>query len=205
MRTVRFLVPTDAAVVLGSTQPESHVDRAAAAAAGLAVARRASGGGAVLVGPGRVLWVDVVVPVGDDLWDADVRRAFWWLGDVWAEAVKAIGLPGSVGIPGPGPVVWHGGLVTSAWSRRVCFAGLGPGEVTIDGAKVVGLSQRRTRAGAHFQCAALLEWDPMALLDALDLDPAARRRGHSDLAGVAQGVGRAAAPALKTAFLAQLP
>ena len=57
----------------------------------------------------------------------------------------------------------------------MCFAGIGPGEVTVDGRKVVGLAQRRTRAGALFQCAALLRWDPkeMARLAGLDAEAAA--------------------------------
>jgi hypothetical protein len=41
----------------------------------------------------------------------------------------------------------------------VCFAGLAAGEVIVDGAKVVGISQRRTRAGARFQCSVPLRWD----------------------------------------------
>jgi lipoate-protein ligase A len=56
--------------------------------------------------------------------------------------------------------------------------------VTVDGAKVVGLCQRRTRAGALFQCAALLRWDPARLVDLLDLPPGAA----ADLARVARAV-----------------
>ncbi|HVW31171.1 MAG TPA: hypothetical protein VHL53_01415, partial [Acidimicrobiia bacterium] len=82
-----------------------------------------------------------------------------------------------------------GALRTSAWSPRVCFAGLGPGEVTIAGRKVVGLAQRRTREGALFQCCALLRWEPQRLLALLALDDAARARGAAELAGVATGVG----------------
>jgi len=42
--------------------------------------------------------------------------------------------------------------------------------------KVVGISQRRTRAGALFQSAALLRWDPVEAVAALavDRDAAAR-------------------------------
>ena len=101
--------------------------------------RRRSGGGAVLVGPGQAVWIDVVVPAGDPLWADDVGRAGWWLGEVWAAALAAAGLPGGE--------VWRGAQVRSAWSDRVCFAGLGAGEVTVGGRKVVGISQRRTRAG----------------------------------------------------------
>ena len=196
-RTVRILEPVDRAVVLGSTQPESHVDREAAAAAGISVLRRRSGGGAVLVGPGQVLWIDVVVPVGDPLWTPDVGRAFWWIGELWAAALAAAGLDGGR--------VWRGGLVRSRWSDRVCFAGLGAGEVTAGGAKVVGLAQRRTRAGAKFQCAVPIEWDTTALLGLMDLDDRDRCQAASDLAGVAMGVGAEMASRLVPAFLDRLP
>ncbi|HEX2382259.1 MAG TPA: hypothetical protein VHI95_06460, partial [Acidimicrobiales bacterium] len=56
-----------------------------------------------------------------------------------------------------------------AESGRACFAGLGPGEVTIGGRKAVGISQRRTRAGARFQCVAYERWDPSQLADLLRL------------------------------------
>ena len=162
--------PTQAVVVLGSTQPESVVRP------GVRWARRRSGGGAVLVEPGGLVWVDVFVPAGDPLWEVDVGRAFAWLGAAWAAAV------GSDARAHAGP------LITTPWSKLVCFAGLGPGEVTVEGAKVVGISQRRTRAGALFQCAALLEWHPDRLLDRLALSDDDRRRGAAELAGVARGI-----------------
>jgi lipoate-protein ligase A len=81
----------------------------------------------------------------------------------------------------------------------VCFAGLGPGEVTIAGVKVVGMSQRRTRAGALFQCAALLAWDPARLVEVLGLPAEAA----VDLAGAARAL--AVDPdALLTALVARL-
>lgn len=117
----------------------------------------------MLVGPGEVLWVDVLLPAGDPLWEDDVGRSFHWLGQAWVDALAAVGVKAS----------WHDGpMVCTPWCRQVCFAGIGPGEVTIDGRKVVGFAQRRTRAGALFQCAALLKWDPaeMARLVGLDAD-----------------------------------
>lgn len=196
-RTVRFLEPEDRAVVLGSTQPESHVDRVAAARVATQVLRRRSGGGAVLVGPGQVLWTDVVIPADDPLWTADVGRAFWWIGELWAAALAAAGLAGGQ--------VWRGGLVRTAWSDRVCFAGLGAGEVTAGGAKVLGLAQRRTRAGAHFQCAVPIVWDPAALLALMALDDIVRTGAVVELAGVAMGVGTDIAAKLAPAFLDHLP
>ena len=53
-------------------------------------------------------------------------------------------------------------MVRTTWSDHVCFAGIGGGEVIRDGRKVVGISQRRTRAGARFQCALYRHWRPEA-------------------------------------------
>jgi lipoate-protein ligase A len=146
----------------------------------------------VLVEPGGLVWVDVLVPAGDPLWEVDVGRAFLWLGRAWAEAI------------GEGARVHEGPLLVTEWSPLVCFAGLGPGEVTVDGAKVVGLCQRRTRAGALFQCAALLDWQPRRLLDRLGLTEAERDRGARELDGVARGLDVDPA-ALVAAFLDRLP
>ncbi len=185
--------------MLGSTQAADVVDRGRAGAAGVAVVRRRSGGGAVLVRPGELVWADVFVPAGDALWSADVGRATHWLGRVWADALAALGRPAT----------WHDGpLVSTPWSGLVCFAGLGPGEVRLAGApagaaKVVGVSQRRTRAGALFQCAALLRWAPADLVDLLALGEARRERAVSELAGAAAGLGLAGG-VVEDAFLAEL-
>ena len=115
----------------------------------------------MLVRPGELLWVDVLLPAGDALWEDDVGRSFHWLGQAWVDALGHLGLKAS----------WHDGpMICTPWCRQVCFAGIGAGEVTVDGRKVVGLAQRRTRAGALFQCAALLRWDPQEMVRLLDLD-----------------------------------
>ncbi|MGH9130932.1 MAG: lipoate--protein ligase family protein [Acidimicrobiales bacterium] len=146
------------AVVLGSTQPEHHLDVDRLRAAGVELARRRSGGGAVLVVPDETVWVAVAVPSADPLWVADVGEAFVWLGRAWAHALNSLRSPGSrSGSPDDGIATVHqGSLRRTAWSAHACFAGLGPGEVSVDGRKVVGISQRRTREGAVFHCAAHL-------------------------------------------------
>jgi lipoate-protein ligase A len=63
----------------------------------------------------------------------------------------------------------------------VCFAGVGPGEVLADdGAKLVGISQRRTRNWALFQCAVPLKWDAAPLIAVLgpSAEPAAAAKVH---------------------------
>lgn len=184
------------ALVLGSTQPWAVADPAAAAQRGVEVVRRRSGGGAVLVEPGGVAWVDVVIGRGDPLWDDDVGRAAHWVGRTWRTALAQRGCHGAQ--------VHTGGLVRTPWSPLACFGGLGPGEVSVAGRKVVGLAQRRTRLGARFQCAALMRWDPSALLDLLHLAPAERPQAEADLSGRAAPA-PGPADALVDAFLAALP
>jgi lipoate-protein ligase A len=190
-RTVRRFDLTRPAVILGSSQAEAGIDPDRARAAGVEVVRRPSGGGAVLVVPGDTIWLDVFVPAGDRLWQDDVGVAFHWLGRAFTEALGKVGVPAR----------WHGGAMRhSPWSKVVCFAGLGPGEVVDPGGrKLVGLSQRRIRASARFQCAVMLRWDPAALV-ALLAGPPPDGAAPEDLAGVAAGVGPEKAEALLDAF-----
>lgn len=179
-RTLWWFEADRPTVVLGSTQRFEVVDAERAATAGVAVVRRRSGGGAVWLAPGVATWVDLLLPAGDPRWDPDVGRAAHWVGDLWAATLADLGWPGAV--------VHRGPMVRSPWSDLVCFAGLGPGEVSRHGRKVVGISQRRTRAGARFQCALAHAWDPAPLLEVADLTEAEQTRARRDLAGVAEGV-----------------
>jgi lipoate-protein ligase A len=177
--------PDRPALVLGSAQRDDVVDGQACAEAGIEVVRRRSGGGAVLVVPGELLWVDVLLPAGDPLWRADVGRAFHWLGDVWQAALADLGV---------GATVHRGPLQRTPWSPLVCFAGLGPGEVCLTGPatggtpKAVGISQRRTRTTARFQCAALLRWAPAELGRLLALPAEDRDHLVQDVGPVAAAV-----------------
>ncbi len=148
-------------LVLGSSQKQEHVDLEACARNGIEVVRRRSGGGAVLLQPGDAIWADVLLPVGHQLWTSDVTSSAWWLGEVWRATVADLGQPGAV--------VHRGPMVVTPWSSRVCFAGVAGGEVVADAAagdgsfrKIVGISQRRTRAWSRFQCALYRNWRPDA-------------------------------------------
>lgn len=194
-RSVAVLEVDHPALVLGSTQARTVVDEPAAEAAGVDVVRRRSGGGAVLLEPGGSVWVDVVVPRGDPLWDDDVGVAFHWLGRAWAAALAELGA---------GAVAHEGPLLRSRWSRLICFAGLGPGEVTVGGAKAVGVAQRRSRAGARFQCALLRRWDAGATVGLLALSDADRVRAVEDLHRAATGLALPTG-AVVDALVSQLP
>jgi lipoate-protein ligase A len=198
VRTARVLRPTDRAVVLGSAQALTSVDHDACAKAGVDVVRRRSGGGAVLVDASSLLWVDFVVPAADPLWCDDVARAAWWVGEAWSEALSRTGLAGTE--------VWKGPMVRNRWSALVCFAGRGAGEViTSAGPKVVGVSQRRTRQGALFQCGCILSWEPDRLLALLAIDEEERSAGLTALAGAVLGAGAERAAAVESSLLSVLP
>lgn len=152
----------------------------------------------MVVEPEAVAWIDVYLPQDDPLWVSDVGRSFWWLGGVWADALSALGVHGAE--------VHRRRPITTAWSSKVCFAGVGAGEVTVRGSKVVGMSQRRTRAGALFQCAALVQWDAQRLLDVLALAHAEREEAAAALVGAAVGVGPAVGvDDLEQSLLSHLP
>lgn len=181
------------ALALGSTQSIDDVDLSVAAELGVDVFNRRSGGGAVLLDPGAQIWIDVVIARGDPLWNDDVGVAVHWLGEIWADALVSIGVEGAT--------VHTGAMSSNDLSPVVCFAGLGPGEVTVDGAKVVGISQRRSRAGARFQCSVPLVWD--AARHARLLAPGVRRvAGSLDSVRIAPATD---GDSLREAFLDRLP
>jgi lipoate-protein ligase A len=198
-----------AALVVGSAQRPDTVDAARAAADEVVVVRRGSGGGAVHVAPGAQVWIDVWLPRHDVLWDDDVLRSGKWLGEVWARALGTLGVR---------DLAVHTGRATAgAWARSVCFAGLGPGEVTTGGVKLVGVAQRRTRFGARLYSMASLTWQPSSVIRLLALNPDDVARAERELAGVATGLCAALAGAgsgvgagevlttVEDAFVAALP
>jgi lipoate-protein ligase A len=192
-RAVWVLDATAPALVLGSTQRPDLVDADAASDRGIEVVRRRSGGGAVFVDPATTAWVDLVIPAGDPLWHDDVGRAARWAGEAWRAALADLGIA---------PVAVHtGALACGPLGRLVCFGTVGAGEVTLpDRRKVVGISQRRTRSAARFQCAAYTRWDPGPLVAVLGLDA----EGARAIEDTAVGVGRSPAD-VADALLRNLP
>lgn len=194
-RSVRVLDVNGSALALGSAQSIEDVDLEVAKRLDIDVFNRQSGGGAVLLDPGAQIWIDVVIGRSDPLWQDDVSLASQWLGDVWVAALLSVGVEG---------VVHRGAMLTNALSPVVCFAGLAAGEVTVGGAKVVGISQRRTRAGARFQCSVPLRWD--ATRHQQLLAPGVAKSGGSinDVAVATAPLGDAAFD-LRDAFIDALP
>lgn len=155
-------------LVLGSTQDGSIVEAARLEAAGVALARRRSGGGAVLLQPGAQTWVDVWVPSDDPLWAAEPRQSAERVGEWWAAS-----LPGGNGPPPP--TVHRGPMIRGGPGGLVCFAGVGPGEVLVGARKLVGLAQWRSREGALVHGCAYRSWDPGGIATLLAPEDDGRR------------------------------
>lgn len=174
---VSILDVTAPAVVLGSAQPAEVLVEGAERV--VEVARRRGGGGAVWLAPGAQVWIDVFVPRGHARWDDDVGRAFLWLGRAVAESLVVGGAPGAAVADMTG---------RGRWSTLVCFAGTGPGEVSVGERKVWGWSQRRTRAGARFMGVGYRKWDAVPLLGLLRLTADERAEAAAELSATTVGL-----------------
>ena len=125
------------------------------------IVKRRSGGGIVFLAEDSTIWIDVEIPREHSLWENDVGDSSLWLGEVFRKELSELC---DVNLE-----LHRSGLIKTVWSPLICFAGRGPGEVfTEDGRKVVGMSQRRTRDWARFQCAVSLQWKPELLLELLN-------------------------------------
>jgi lipoate-protein ligase A len=182
-------------VVLGRSQQGWPVHRV------LAVRQRASGGGAVLSGP-WMLRSAVRLPRDHPLLKRGPAAAARWFGDLHLEWLQAQGVRGLERYEGP---------LQDHWS---CFSGRGPGEVLVDGRKLVGIAQRWRRRDALLSAGTLLTVPPWeSLCAALGRAPAVADELARDTVAIAECLGHAPDPmhwagSLRHALhaaLAQLP
>ena len=164
------------ALVLGSSQPKELVDAGVLRRRELELVKRQSGGGAVLVVPGSVVWIDVFIPRDDLLWEDDVGKSALWLGEAWQATLLEFGVAAEV---------HRGPYQPGDWGELICFAGRAAGEVFVDGKKSLGISQRRTRQGARFQTALARQWNITDLSPLLNLSPEDRARLETETATAA--------------------
>lgn len=181
---VERLLVARPAIVSGSTQSLAVVDVEEAARRGFDIVRRRSGGGAVILQPSDHGWVDITIPRTHPRWDDDVERATWWVGDLWTSVLR----DARVVEDDAEWVVHRASLNRHDNSRSVCFAALGPGEVSYrrgqSAHKVLGIAQRRTKDAARFQCLVYRDFD-------VDLHSALLRLEHGPLVALSnvRGVG----------------
>jgi lipoate-protein ligase A len=98
----------------------------------------------------------------DPLVPWDLGRSFLWLGAAVLGLLRELRLNATM-VESRQPRTALGSLI--------CFADLGYGEVSVDGAKVLGLAQRRSRGQACFQLSLLWEERQSHLRELLVVDP----------------------------------
>lgn len=125
------------AVVLGRSQ------RGLSTHPVLRVQRRASGGGAVLTGP-WMLEAMLRLPRPHPVAARGPAEAARWFGQLHLDWLRDQGIEGAV---------LHEGRTTAHWS---CFAGLGPGEVLVQGRKLTGIAQTWRRQNIYLSSGTLL-------------------------------------------------
>ncbi len=160
-RSVVVCDPVDAALVVGSSQNEVEIRSSLSNNINYNVVKRRSGGGAVLVLPGKQIWIDVFIPKEDPLYVEDILEAPLWLGQLWSKTINSVYNKDNT-------EVYRGRLIGSL-SKLICFSGLGPGEVLLEGQKIVGISQRRIRSGTWFYTMLDLYDTQLQLYDLLNI------------------------------------
>lgn len=147
-----------AALVLGSAQPEAD------ARPGIPVARRGTGGGAVLCDAGTLL-VDLAVPAGHPLAPEDVTDAYRPVGEAIRDALQGLGVGCRTVDVAEARAMSD---ARRAAARRACWAGISPYEVVLDdGRKLVGLAQRRRRGAVLHQIAVPVTTPPARVAEHL--------------------------------------
>jgi lipoate---protein ligase len=173
--TLRWYRASTPAVVLGRGQPVPEQ------VSELPVVVRFSGGGAVLMDAG-LLSLDVLVPTGHPLLAGRMTDVFTRVGVAWGSALTDLGVPRVTVHDGPSSARRRGST-RERLLAAVCYATVSQGEVLAGGRKLVGLAQRRRRAGALVQCGLLRTWDPRPVLHALGASP-----DDADMLGRAVGL-----------------
>lgn len=189
---LRWYIPTERALVLGNGQSAESADHATLAAESTALYKRPSGGTAVLVDR-TLLSLDIALPHDHPLATRDVVRAYEWVGELWATALRSLGASDARAIP-TADVRAISPLTKDEPLRLACYGALSPWEVVSDEPprKLVGLCQVRRRAGTLFQTGVYLRFNAAALANLLALTPDARGALSARLACAAIGLNVAA-------------
>jgi lipoate-protein ligase A len=136
---------------------------------------------------GDAVSMEVALPAGHPLSSGDVVRAYQWIGEVWAEALRALGIAEARAIPTE-EVRSQSPLAKDDILRLACYGTLSPFEVVVGRRKVVGLSQVRRRPGVIYQVDTHLCWHPEHLASLLAIPVDQQRELAARLRDVAAGL-----------------
>ncbi len=160
-------------VSLGCFQRAEDVDRDYAAASGIPVVRRITGGRGILHGPEELTYSFSASGRWGEAFSAGLRECYAMIGAAFVDALAALGLdPVSSADRRPG-----GGR------SPLCFHSASVGEIKISGRKVIGSAQKRWQGGYFMQQGSIpLRIDYPALKRVFGLD------GGVDAAGSMVGL-----------------
>ncbi len=171
-RNIWRINPTAPALVLGSAQNPAVVDALALRADGIELVKRRTGGGIVYLHPKHFLWLDITIPATDPLFKKDTTKASLWLGELLSDTLLEFKIAAEV---------YRGAYTAGAAKGLVCFSSRAPGELLVDSAKILGISQRHTKYGIWFQTLLLFQWDSNLFLQYLRLSIEQRQALKADL------------------------
>lgn len=152
----RFWVYDHAGVVLGCSQKGMVPAADAMQRAGIALAERDAGGGAVLVGP-WMLSASIVLPASHVAAKGGALAAFKRIGSAFAAVLQELGIAAELVTP-------EQARQAAAEPQWACYGGLSPWEVTVGRRKIVGLAQVRRRNGVLLAAGLLLRAPDWPLL-----------------------------------------
>jgi lipoate-protein ligase A len=138
--TLRFFAWRPPTVSLGYGQALDHrIDVGAAAALGIGLVRRPTGGSAILhEGPDLELTYSVAARAGDFEGAEDLLETYRWIGAALVAGINRLGAPAAMVPVQPSD---------PAAMPTFCFARTGSYELEVGGRKVVGSAQRRQGPG----------------------------------------------------------
>ena len=192
--TIWVIEPNDSCLVLGKSQRgRAFLNLSYLEEQSINLAVRHSGGGAVLVAPEDMLWVDIFVPKESKFWIEDIAKASIWIGKIWHNALKRLDIECSL---------FDENFSRSEASDLICFVGRAPGELFINDRKILGISQRRSKFGTRFQCALIINWKPEHMIAAYSSSPIPNLEKLISSAGIGSGCEKNNA---LEAFLSALP
>ncbi len=148
-----------AAIVLGRSQ--RRLLGVMAVPGKLEILSRASGGGAVLVGP-WMLGLSVALPNEHPFASGGAVNSYRWLGEAIARALGQIGV--DAWAISPAALLTHRAQNSAPALDWACYGGLSPWEVLAGGRKIAGLAQVRRRQGILLVAGILLQAPPWELL-----------------------------------------
>lgn len=135
-------------LILGTGQRWDGINAETCAVQGVLVVRRQAGGTAVFAAAG-VLGLDVALPANHPLALPDIVEAYHWLGDVWCDAMHALGVDARLVSVGEARAAARDDEEEVV--RLACFGTLSPYEVVVGTRKLVGLAQVRRRGNVLLQ------------------------------------------------------